>query len=531
MKREVINSRERAVSTDINRLQDFLASEVGQLFFEQVGKSSVSDDHQPGTESSPAVGSTPPFNAVLNGLRPYPINGTRDLLITPGVLLSDNLASTGDDSPLLYCNDPGINAAGVLQLTTSPGAVRIDVLECQPTTAVLETDNRDIYNIVTGLFAPAMVTKVTAARLTYRIRTGTPGAGFPGLVAGWIPIMVCRVDAAATTWDTCDLWDVRNLVSEFWNSPFQSELTDAEVTDAHLAATETAAGAPYGIQLTGKVAGRFRHFRIGGSAKDYPVGSAYVDITTGTSNWAAGMVVLGLLPWYVYLAFPFGLPGWRKYAGSTVSPRTPAGLRGIPIVVSATPAPMPSRAPVAALALPTSLGFGGTTSDAVCVFASISDSTPRIRGGAAANGLTMHHTPIIVPATVSDPLVSGTSKYQLIDSIAVPACAKSVLLNLDLALSKAGPPGLVLGVETSTLVKVYDPTNTFVIYERVLGKQAAVIQAASTLAAWQFEVELPIPYRAGVSALFFTVSWNIQPSGAAFTIINVDQCEVQGWRM
>ena len=529
----VINSRERAVSTDINRLQSFLASELGQAFYQMCGRYSASDDRSPGVESDPATITAPPFNCILNGLRFYPLNGTTDALVTPGAALVDNAAAGADDAAFLYCDDPGVTAVGTLSLTTGAGATRIDIVECQPYTAVLETDSRDIYTIATGVFAPAMVTKVTASRMMYRIRTGVAGAGMPALAIGWIPLAVVRVPAAAANWDACDIWDVRNLVSEFWNAPFNSCLTVAEVTEAYLSAQETIAPVPYDVQLTGKVSGHFKHFRIGGSRiQNYPTDSAYVAVSSGTYNWEAGLAITPGMPWYVYLAFPFGLPGWRKYCSSATSPRVPTGLRGIPIVASSAKSPNPDRTPIAALALPTVLGFGGTTLEAVCIFAGMANAAGNIRGAVSDGALVLMKEPQLVAPTTSDPLVSGITKYTLADTLNTPSFAKSILVEIGLALNKAGAPGSPLPVEVVPTLRIYDNiTGTNIICEMLLPRQTTFLPAAGVTASWTIPVEIPLPYRAAPSGVIFDIVWGINSDGPAFTAIIMDQLYIRGWRL
>ena len=530
MKREVINSRERAVSTDINRLQDFLASEVGQAFYAQCGKYAVSDDIQPGTEAAPAVGGVPPFNAVLSGLRPYPVNGTVDMLVTPGELLVDNLAATGDDAPMLFSNDPGITAIGTLQLTGAPGAVRIDVIECQATTAVLETDNRDIYNIVTGLFAPAMVTKVTAARLTYRIRLGTPGAGFPGVVAGWVPLAVCKVDASAATWDTVEVWDVRNLVSEFWNAPYNVS-RDESPGDGHLVAVETNAAAPYDILLRGHYEGQFGAHRIGGEAANYPTAAVYIDVTKTTTNWASGMALVASIPWYVYCAFPFGLPGWRKYNSAAVSPRVPYGMRGIPVVTQIAPNVVKRPIFPWALPLPTSCGLGGTTAEAVCIFSGMVSSAPRIRGGMLESRRIVNKERLQVNAAPSDPLVTGVSVYTIVDTTHVPSFAVALIGEVTLTVNGAAPPGVTLPVMIAPVLRVYDATGTFITYELRLGTRCAFILAAGISCTWEFPIDIPLPYQFVPSSRIFDIQWNIDSAGYVYTTVTADRVQIRGWRM
>jgi hypothetical protein len=161
----------------------------------------------------------------------------------------------------------------------------------------------------------------------------------------------------------------------------------------------------------------------------------------------------------------------------------------------------------------------------------MSNATPRLRGASNDGKVTINSFPVVSVATVSDPLVTGISRYTLIDNMQVPSCAKSVLINLDLLLTKAAPPGVVLAVEINPRLRMYDATGTFIVYERVLGKQCTMIQAAATLATWQMDVEVPLLYRANVSVHIFDIVWNIQPSGAAFTGITADQIEVRGWRV
>ena len=523
-KTEVINTRERAVSTDINRLQAFGQSELAQVFYEMMVKWNTDDDAAPGVEAEPVAGSD--FHVVLNGLRFYPLNGTVNGLITPGVLMAENSAAGADDARIQYCNDPGIVAVGTLVLTPGAGSTRIDVIECQPTTAVLETDNRDIYNTTTGLFAPVAVTKVVANRLTYRIRTGTAGAGFPGTVAGWFPLAVVRVPAAAATWDVCDIWDVRRLASELWNSPFQTSGGESPAGDGYLAATENLGAGSYNIQLTGRYSGRYKQWRVGGDALNYPSGAAYIDITTGTTNWEPGLAVVGSRPWYVYLAFPFGLPGWRKYSAAPASPRAPQGMRGIPVVTQRVP--NTNRTPFAALAVPTATGLGGSTTDAVCIFAGIADTAPKMRGAVCDGEWTKCRPYIQVLPSTEHVLTTGITIYQYLAGFMFPPNAKSLLVELPIALRGAAPTGGVVAAMMTPLVRIYDASLTFVIAEFALPAQAYPIPSGGTDAKFEFIAEIPVP--PGFAGLQFDVQWNID-STYAFTSVLVNEADVRGWKL
>lgn len=526
---EVINTRERAVSNDITRLQAFSGAELAHILYEMVGKYNASDDMTPATETSPVAGATPPFNAVLNGLRCYPVNGTLDLLVTDGTILIDNSGAGVDDAPLYYCKDPGL-AAGTLVLTPAPGAIRFDVLECRVLDTILETDNRDVFNIVTGLFAPVALTKVMAGRLEYRIRLGTPGAGFPGLVAGWVPLAVFNVSAAAASWDDVDIWDVRNLVSEFYTAPFKNQTSFANVEFSHMTAEETVAGAPYDIQLSGRVLGHLKHFRIDGWCSNYPTAFPVVDISTGTTNWAPGVVFAASKPWYVYLAFPFGLPGWRKYTNAAFSPRTPYGLRGIPIVTSRYP--LPNHTPSAPLPLPV-VGIGaGTTSDAVCVHSGMCNAATAIRGSASDGHLILNKEHATYNATVSDPLVGGYSDYTLIDGTDIPADAKSVFLRFYLELDSAGAPGVQLPLVLAPYLELQNAAATRILWIQHAPQITAVLPAASTSTSWEFGIEVPLVYRTPTTPVThrFRVVWGVIV-GHVFNAIHYDQFEIMGWRI
>src|SRR3984957_5910287 len=230
-KNVTINTQERAVSVDINRLQSFMNASQAEAMRYLMDASLGSDDLGAGgviTEYSPL--NTPLQAEILNGIQVQPQIGSLNIIIAPGVVqaIAPDGSETpvgspalGDSSYYKYIRDVGVQTLGALAMTpNSSGQIRIDVIECQVASLVSETDNRDVFNPSTGLFAASTVTKATQDGLSYRVRAGTPGSGFPGSVNGWLPLAVASVPTGTTTNDTITFWDVRPLVADRVYQPF-----------------------------------------------------------------------------------------------------------------------------------------------------------------------------------------------------------------------------------------------------------------------------------------------------------------------
>lgn len=527
-KRLQMNTRERALSSDINRLQAFHDSDFSQVFWEMFGRHQDDDDNSPGTETDPGAAASPPYAGILNGLRAYPVNGTVNMMVTPGTMLVENPATGVDDNPFKFIRDPGVVAAGALTMTAGGADVRIDVLEVAPVDAVVETDNRDIYNNGNGTFAPAVVTKVTAGRLQYRIRLGVEGGGLPANAAGWVPIAVFKVPANAATWDDCDIWDVRPLVSEKWNAPFDTRTSVTNVEVMKLVADETDAAPGRKLRLYGSWKGVWRGQRIDGNTGNYPSGATYIDINDTTTNLSSNWALPATNElWYLYLAFPGGLPGWRKYSPAPDSPRKPLGQRGIPVLSNIASLAV-TREPSAPVGLPTSCGIGGTTSDAVCLCAGI------VAGGNELLGFTqvgkvLHHSSLTpaVNADVSDPLGSNKSSYNFMTGVmGVPQGAASMLLQFELALTGAGAATENVSALLKPKVKVRasNPVNNDV--QVLVSNVPSYVANGGNSASWKFVVELPIPFDLGT----IDVEWNVTSAYSTFTTVTQDKMTFLGYR-
>ncbi len=363
----VYNTRERLVSTDPNRAQQFTAQGIAEVLRYLLDQQTEQDLAGGGVENLGAGTETPLRATVLGGLRVQPDLGPGSLncFVTPGMaLLIDNPSPGIDDSVASYVVDPGVQLAGALTLTPGAGSTRIDVVECQRVTNVLESDNRDVFNVSTGLFSPTQVTKVQAGQLVYRIRLGTPGSGFPGVVAGWLPLMVASVPSGATTWDVVTCWDVRPLASDRANGVALTTRKWEENKRVFIDSDVTSDAAK--VQMQGEVDATFRGYKAGGVLqKDSSL--LVLDITDTAVQAASfpGFGNTGAL-WYLYLVYPFGLPRWVRYA-SAPSSRVPRGMRGIP-AVSLAPCNFGGNPRTSSVATPAVFGLQDSASvNAICV--------------------------------------------------------------------------------------------------------------------------------------------------------------------
>lgn len=343
----VMNTRERAISTDINRLQAFAArdrSQYARTFHNDARQSFLIS---PGV-SKPFVGGETPLAAdVYGGLMVDP--QTTSLLVTPGELgcLFPDPAITADDSPYMLLDDPGVQVAGLLVFTaTGGGGTRVDLVECQPVSTILESDSRDIFNPATGLFSPASVTKVNVFRLQYRLRLGTPGAGMPALAAGWLPLAVAVVTNAAADFSTVDFYDVRPLVEERLRpqSGASGHYPVTSVSGAtFISGGETLLGGFSLASYNGYLAGGALRTStpspglFGGTGND-DGDCANLNLSL-VGNQATGFVHAAQQLNAVVACFPGGLPRWVRYSQTAVGGgfgRIPRAPRGI-LVVAAIP--------------------------------------------------------------------------------------------------------------------------------------------------------------------------------------------------
>lgn len=400
-KRLVWNLRERILSADLVRGQALAAAEKAGLLRSFYDDTLGDWFDAPGLQSL-ITSSTPSLlGDVYGGLMVQPDNAAY-FLVQPGSI--GVLEPTGlgpDDSPYRVVVDPGVSVAGALPFTSNAGGVspRWDVVECQPVDRVLEQQTRDIYNPATGVVVPTLVDKVRAGQLNYRVRVGTPGSGFPGVAAGWLPLAVVCAPAGSNSLLTSDVWDVRPLVRERVKKPHPVDPSTgtgfAPIPTADyrfITQTEN--------KWNGVAESEFNGYAAGGMlTRSTPSTLAQFGLTTAGGGRFASLnadlvdnqasYTLGAnTPVYLVALFPVLLPRWQRYSQVPVGTgRVPAGPRGFLVATTTKPAP---NGVIKSMPLPTAAQFGGGSVHAGCLLASTmcsAGSAPLLSSAAAS----IHH--------------------------------------------------------------------------------------------------------------------------------------------
>jgi hypothetical protein len=521
----VMNNLERAVSTDINRLQTFKDAALSELARWMCGVQELNTEAFPGyiTDYNPGDLDPYQFSVVINGLMPYPLNGTTDLLITPGLAFMEDSSASTDQSPFRFVNSDGVVAAGTLSLTTSPSATRIDVVECQLTETTTEQSNRDIYDPVTGLFTPALIDKVKKGSLTFRIRTGTDGGGFPGVVTGWLPLAIVSVPAAATDWDDCTIWDVRPLLSASNKPPFINHLRDTNASTFWSTAAWDGAGKTE-LRCTGKVTVGLGPYNQSGVLGNHPTDALWVDLID-TDNWASGASFGANAPFFLWALTPFGLPGWRKYTGATVSPRRPSGVAGVMAVTNI--GPTAQGIPGAGINLPLSTGLGSSTIVGVIVGCGMTDASADLQPF-TADGDSVYplSVPFFSPTATGGATGIVTTTYDLVDNVYHPATSRGVRLTISRSYSGAGFD------RTSGTI-----TWTAYLTDSITGENIAEIgrggETINPLTSMRLDVDVPFPFNyAAVGSWRVTIEYIHQWSGGTTDPTTANETgRINKWKM
>lgn len=431
MRAILINTQERAVSTDINRLQAFAMRDLADLLrYEFLGN--VAGPSAPGASSYPTTVGIPLKAEILGGLLVKPQGNTFDILVDPGYLLAIAPDSGADSSVAQVVDDLGVPLVGSLSIgTNSSGNIRIDVIECQinPVPDVT-TDNRDVFDETTGLFSAQAVTKEVGDRLAYRVRAGTPGAGFPGSVSGWLPLCVAKVPSGASSNNNVTFWDVRPLASDrvntlrAWPSGTHPELLALDAIGIRSSSSS--------FQISGqwraKIGGREVHGYFNGGLGTYT--SGYLDVAVA-ANQDTGTIAESLSgAVYVYACTPFGLPRWAVYSPGTTG-RLPENC-GI-MVASYTLAGDGLAEPSTNIALPASCGLGGvaTNLESACIAVCEHTNSNTWNNWTARDKhvrlLSEGHA---VASGAYSAVVSQNFEFNVNDTI-WPPCAKSVDVSCD----------------------------------------------------------------------------------------------------
>ena len=539
-KQIVINPLERALSTDINRLQEFAGFSLSALFQAMIDTNGGYDDGGPALTVAGLAGGayvpnttqgTPAYAEVVSGFVFVPTNASTACVISAGVLfmLDPDAVPSPDDSQFKNIIDPGTSS---LVLTpNASGSIRIDVVECarQTPDTVLETDNRDVYNTITGTFAAASVNKVTQAQLQYRIRTGTAGSGYPGGAAGWMPIAVVSVPTGTTTWDTCTIWDVRPLLADRVKAPFNVSYDMPRGRNTNFYTFQNASG----FQMSGIAEAAYANRWLGGRiARGSPgvdsSGGAELNTVdfTDTANQEASMSTSNGLK-HIYLLTPFGLPRWARYIDAAVGVRVPRNPRGILLMSTVGPAHA-YGVPSSAITFPAVFGFNGaTTASGVHVGSVYMASTTLQKQTCSAGKVGLLTT---LPPTISGTgFASSTTAFSVVENTHVPAGVR----RLHCVLVCVGSTTNTNFAYMNPLVSVglsSGPTTAGA--EVSLSSQIAQNNSGGTLALtfkWEFWIELPNAYPLATPGTY-TVTANVDPNSfSTGTTFSGPQLIVQGW--
>lgn len=362
MKTLQINTQERAVSADINRLQKFKEKDVSELLRFMLDVHGSDDLDAGSVMATPSTLETPLRMEIINGLLVRPQLADFNLLVDAGVAMAMAPDAAADESNYKYVADPGVSTLGALTMSAGdPVDTRIDVIECRlDPTGYVATDNRDIFNPSTGLFVASSVTKEKASLLQYRVRQGTAGAGYPGAAAGWTPLMIASVPALAADNDAITFWDVRPLISDREFQPFAltSDLDDSFDVQGYVNNTST------GLVASGNLAGhatvKSGGRRLGGRLRRGSPGTDTNEIDLfDSANQATDFSLAADARYHVYLVTMFGLPRWARCNDAVVGDRLPRSPRGIPIATMIEPDSKGN--PIAPITLPAVFGFNGAT--------------------------------------------------------------------------------------------------------------------------------------------------------------------------
>lgn len=543
----VLNTRERVVSDDHNRLQAFEARAAAEVMRRMLGMRDLtgtamaklgagfveSGSYVNTAGNDVAAVGTPLRGDVFEGLTVLPQVGSLNLLVDPGCVglddpdgqagSSDPAAPSADDSRYKIVVDPGIPTIAVLTIGAgSGGAARVDVVECQRTTVVLETDSRDQFDPSTGTIVPVTVTKVVEGRLVYRVRAGTPGDFTVTVVQGWLPLAVALVPNTATIVEDMLWWDVRPLVSDRVGGPLPgqsylpSQPSPEAFADDQIHAGET--------RLGGYLQAPFGSYRAGGLMQS-AASSLYVNLRAA-ANQAPGFAPAANALWHLYAVFPKSLPRWVRYAGAPLLPVGPSGI----LTVSAT-GPFSFDAPADSLALAAAAGSQiGGTHPAVHLCSGFVDGGSNVRG-VVVDGERSRVSFLGTAASVS-PATTSTSldRYELVPNTHFPADARSVIVRIVTNIVATATDS-VYWQQTVTVMPPGDTNAAHAI--AVLGDAFFSAVSPGTLSGIAFEIEIPRPPRAATlgyasDQLHFNVNWG--PSGGTPSRTG-PSLKVVGWRL
>ncbi len=488
----VFNTQERAISVDLNRAQKFAnqdLQEMLRLAWDVTG----SDDLDAGGVMNVTTGITSPLKAeVINGLMVKPQIGTQFCTFEGGVLMAIAPDTGVDDSAYKYVRHIETGET-VLVGANASGFTRVDVIECRPSpTQSQVSDSRDVFNPSTGLFSAAQVVKETKGFLEFRLRQGTAGAGFPGTVAGWLPLAVASVPNGSVNNDTVTFWDVRPLMNdrEFGPNALASDMPLPPETTGFIQQDQVA----FVSQLNGHTRAFLNGRRLGGRLRRGSPGTdSDFTILSDTANIDPTFIAATQQLAYLYLCTPFSLPRWARYTDAVTGLRKPRSPRGI-LLTSLVP-PSNTGRPTAGIQFPAVFGFGSaTTLDATCIASTLMYPGGGFYGASFNDRIHQPGAPIGINAIVGVATVGNEKKYTVQYGVHIPPNAKGMLCQVEYHSNVNAASQVAWFMSGRVFYGDYSTTNPYVRFD--LGRGELVNGTGGTIdMTANRETWLPVPQR------------------------------------
>jgi hypothetical protein len=525
----LFNLDERLMSPDHNRAQKFKGNDIAEMMRLMMNVSTATDDVDAGgvtTEYS--VVESPLRAEIVNGFLVRPAVGSLSLAVDDGVMFALAPDSAADDSNYKYVRDPGVAAGGLLMTANASGSTRVDVIECQPTPINLESATRDVYNPATGLFAPTLLTKAVGDNMTYRVRMGTAGSGWPGTASGWHPLCVAVVPTSTTVNDTITFWDVRRLINDraFADHNMSQTMPVVRKAQAYVDAISSAGQA----HLAGFIEAEHKGRRIGGNMLRGSPGTdlAYVDLKDAANQEQSFATPANGFAW-IYIAFLFGLPRWARYTDFGSGARLPRSPRGIPILSTTGPKHLVGDVNSSGIVIPTAWGFGAgqLTTAAFCVggLPFLSSVAKDMVIGDGNESLSTN----VLSVNATGGFTLGTQTFAFTENTHFPANAKTIFVEISLTVAMT-----TASITTcAPTVDINDGSNN----GPAARKQIQSFTMSNPTGSGQnvqlvIVVELPVPTKwPSTTPGSFNVIHTLNNSGGGPTISGTPVAVVTGWRL
>ncbi len=200
MDNEVFNTRERPVSNDQNDLQSLIHRSVVDMMREMFVKRSF----VLGLAATEA-----PRNVVLGGLEVTPSGS--DIIVAPGALMQESSTLAPVPGALDSNYRVGILRAAATVTPPSPAGNTWFLLEAQMTEVTTVSESRDILDVPTSTFLPAVVPKQRERRLLFSFVTGTTTEAPAPTGGDFVPIAMVFRPAGGGAVLAVNLQDVRTM--------------------------------------------------------------------------------------------------------------------------------------------------------------------------------------------------------------------------------------------------------------------------------------------------------------------------------